>query len=477
MIKTETEITEKVRIHFNNFADTRDFWKQKSRYYHLLIENFYKFVIPKQKRVLEIGCGTGDLLKSVDPSYALGIDIAQNLIEIARKKYPTLNFLPMDARHLSLKEKFDYIIVSDTIGNFEDIQKTFEELHKASNENTRIVINYHNTLWEPLLLLTEKFGLKMPQPTQNWLTGEDIQNLLSLTNFDVVKRGTIILLPLKIPFVSHFMNKVVARLPFIKHLCLTQYFIARQIPNPSFDADYSVSLIIPARNEAGNIEPIIRQVPNLGTKMEYIFVEGHSKDNTREEIKRVIEKYKGKKDIVLIDQKNGVGKADAVRRGFNVAKNEICIIFDADLTVPPTDLPKFYNAVRTRKGELVQGSRLVYPMESQAMRFLNILGNKFFSLAFTWLLDQPIKDTLCGIKALFRENYERIRKNRSYLGDFDPFGDYDLIFGSSKLNLKIIEIPIRYRTRSYGASNISRFTHGWLLLKMTIIAARKLKFF
>lgn len=469
-------VTEKVKEHFNNFANTREYWKKRAAYYHLLIENFYKFVVPKQKRVLEVGCGTGDLLKSVSPTYGVGIDISEKMVEIAKKKYPSLKFIQMDAQRLLLKEKFDYIIMSDLVGNLEDVQKAFEEIHKVSNDNTRIIISYYNTLWEPLLALLTKLGLKMPQPTQNWLSSEDIYNLLILTNFDVIKKGTLILLPVKIPFVSDFINRVIARLPFIKHLCLAQYFIARQMPNPSFDADYSVSLIIPARNEAGNIEPIIRRVPNLGTIMEYIFVEGHSKDNTREEIKRVIEKYKGKKNIILIDQKNGVGKADAVRRGFAVAKNEICIIFDADLTVPPADLPKFYHAIRTRKGELVQGSRLVYPMEKQAMRFLNILGNKFFSLAFTWLLDQPIKDTLCGTKAIFRSDYEAIRENRFYFGDFDPFGDYDLIFGASKLNLKIIEIPIRYKARSYGNTNISRFTHGWLLLRMTLIAAKKIKF-
>lgn len=473
----EQTITEKVREHFNNFANTRQYWKQKSKYYHQQIENFYKFVIPKQKRVLEIGCTTGDLLKSVDSSYGVGIDIAEKMTEIAKKKHQSLTFLQMDAHYLSLKEKFDYVILSDLIGNLEDVQKAFEELHKVSDANTRIIITYYNTLWEPILIFAEKIGLKMPQLTQNWLSQQDIENLLNLANFEVIKKGTFILFPIKILFISNFINKFIAKLPFIKYLCLVQYFVARKMPNPSSDTDYSVSLIIPARNEAGNIEPLIRQIPNLGTKMEYIFVEGHSKDNTREEIKRIIEKYKGKKEIILIDQKNGVGKADAVRRGFAVARNEICIIFDADLTVPPADLPKFYHAVRTRKGELVQGSRLVYPLENQAMRFLNILGNKFFSLAFTWLLDQPIKDTLCGTKAIFRDDYEAIRKNLYYFGDFDPFGDYELIFGATKINLKILEIPIHYKARTYGTSNISRFLHGLLLLQMTVVAARKLKFF
>ncbi|MBI2028433.1 MAG: glycosyltransferase [Candidatus Levybacteria bacterium] len=469
-------LTEKVRQHFNVVAVSRAKWKKKAKYYHDSLEKLYSFLIPKLSRVLEIGCGTGDLLNATSPSYGMGIDIAERMIEIARKKYQRLRFVQMDAQALTIQEKFDYVILSDVIGNLEDIQKSFDELHKVANSNTRIVITYYNTLWEPILNLIERVGLKMPQPPQNWLSQEDIENLLKLANFEVIKKGTLILIPLKIPFISNFINKFIARLPLIKHLCLVQYFIARQMPYLHSNSDYSVSLIIPARNEAGNIERILKEVPNLGTKMEYIFIEGHSKDNTKNEIERIIKKYKEKKDIILIDQKKGIGKADAVRLGFDVAKHEICVVFDADLTVSPADLPKFYQSLRTRKGELVQGSRLVYPMEHQAMKFLNIIGNKLFSIAFSFLLDQPIKDTLCGTKALFRKDYEKIKKNRSYFGDFDPFGDYDLIFGASKLNLKIIEIPIRYKARSYGTTNISRFTHGWLLLRMTLIAAKKLKF-
>ena len=151
------------------------------------------------------------------------------------------------------------------------------------------------------------------------------------------------------------------------------------------------------------------------------------------------------------------------------------MILDGDLTMPPEDLPKFYRALAENQGEFINGCRLVYPMEKQAMRFLNLLGNKFFSMVFTWLLNQRFKDTLCGTKALFRRDYERIQAGRAYFGDFDPFGDFDLIFGAVKQNLKVIEIPIRYRERTYGDTNIKRFKHGWLLLRMTLFAFRKVK--
>jgi glycosyltransferase involved in cell wall biosynthesis len=231
--------------------------------------------------------------------------------------------------------------------------------------------------------------------------------------------------------------------------------------------------VIPCRNEKGNIEAAIQRLPNFGNHQEIIFVDGHSTDGTVEEIQRVIDTYRDR--TIRFLAQDGQGKGDAVRKGFAAATGDILMILDADLTVPPEDLPKFYDAIVCGKGEFINGCRLVYPMEGQAMRFLNLLGNKFFSVAFSWLLNQPLKDTLCGTKVMFREDYLKLAANRHYFGDFDPFGDFDLILGASKLNLKILEVPIRYRDRTYGSTKISRFQHGWLLLKMTFFAFCKLK--
>jgi glycosyltransferase involved in cell wall biosynthesis len=170
------------------------------------------------------------------------------------------------------------------------------------------------------------------------------------------------------------------------------------------------------------------------------------------------------------------GKGGAVREAFAAASGDLLFILDADLTMPPEQLPKFYEAMRSGTAEFVNGVRLVYPMEDQAMRFLNMVANKSFSLAFSWLLGQPIKDTLCGTKAMFRADYEAIARHRAYFGDFDPFGDFDLLFGASKLNLRLVDMPIRYAARTYGETNILRWRHGWLLLRMVIFAARRLKF-
>jgi glycosyltransferase involved in cell wall biosynthesis len=312
----------------------------------------------------------------------------------------------------------------------------------------------------------------MPQQYQNWLSTEDIANLLHLAQYQVVKIENRLLLPKKIPFISRWINKYLACLPGFRKLCLCRYIVARPL-NPEPIRPLSVSILIPCKNEKGNIESAVRRLPFFGFHQEIIFVEGGSMDGTREEIERVIREFPTK-DLKLVIQ-NGKGKGNAVREGFSQAKGELFMILDGDLTVPPEDLPKFYRAFQHDQGEFINGCRLIYPMEKEAMRFLNMLGNKFFSLLFSWLLNQRLKDTLCGTKVLSKAAYDKIIANRDYFGQLDPFGDFDLLFGAAKLNLKISEVPIRYAARTYGETQIRRFHHGWLLLKTYFLATRKLK--
>jgi SAM-dependent methyltransferase len=459
---------------FNSSAGQRDHWKKINQYYWTDLETLCSFLIPEDASVLEVGCGTGDLISHIKAARKTGIDFSPNMIEIARRKYPDADFAVMSAEDITIDETYDYIVLSGLIGYLGDIQKVFQSLQQVCHARTRVIITYHNLLWQPVLNLGEKLGLRMKQPVQNWLSRADIQNLLFLAGFDAYKSGDRLIIPRHIPIVSTLVNRYVARLPFFRKLCLTNYFIAR-INHRGKDDEYSVSVIVPARNESGNIENIIKRIPEMGRHTEIIFVEGHSTDDTWLKIQEVSARHRDARDI-KIGRQDGVGKGDAVRKGFELAGGDILIILDADLTVPPEDLPKFYEAIAGGKGEFMNGSRLVYNMDKQAMRSLNILGNKFFSLMFSWILDQRLKDTLCGTKALFKKDYEQIKRGRKFFGDFDPFGDFDLIFGASKLNLKIIEVPIRYKERTYGRTNIRRFKHGLLLLKMCIIAARKLKF-
>ena len=462
-----------IKEYFDTIAPERKRWKQKSKYYNSSLEKYFSFIIPAGSRVLEVGCGTGELLNAVKPSYGVGIDFSEKMISVARDSFPEYKFFVDDIEDLQLSEKFDYIIMSDLTMSLWDVQVAFRNICNVCHDKTKIVISNYNFLWEPSLKLAEKLGLKLKQPNQNWLSLQDVKNLLHLTGFEVVKTEKKILIPFYIPLLSALFNRFFANLPFFDRLNLVNFVVARPVTR-SIDHDYSVSIIVPARNEKGNIENAITRLPEFGSSQEFVFVEGHSSDQTYEEMLRIKEKYPEKNIKVMIQ--SGKGKGNAVRDGFEAATGDILFILDADLTTPPEDMPKFYEALKMNKGEFINGCRLVYPMEKQAMRLLNLIANKSFGVLFSYLLSQPLKDTLCGTKVLFKKDYEIIKENRSYFGDFDPFGDFDLLFGAAKLNMKMTEIIVRYKDREYGSTQISRFRHGWLLIKMCVFAARKIKF-
>ncbi|MBK8551332.1 MAG: glycosyltransferase [Ignavibacteria bacterium] len=457
----------------NGLAENREKWIRKNKYYYKNLIEFLKFNIPEGSTIIEIGSGTGYLLNSLNPSRGVGIDISPEMIRTAKENYPEYEFYLMDSENITIEDKFDFVLISDTIGYFEDVQKSFEQIQKLCSSDTRVIITYVNFLWLQVLNLAEFLKFKMPQVRNNWLDISDITNLLGLANYDIIKTGRKFLLPVYIPLISGLINKFLANLPLINKLCLTKFIISKTSAGDNFPD--TVSVIVPARNEKGNIEQIVNRIPKMGKHTEIIFVEGNSTDDTYEEIKSVCQKYSNELDLKYAQQ-DGKGKADAVRKGFEMAGCKILMILDADMTVPPEDLSKFYDAVSSGRGEFINGSRLVYPMEDDAMRTLNIMGNKFFSIMFTWILNQRIKDTLCGTKVLTKKNYENLKTTKKFLGDFDPFGDFDLIFGAAKLNLKFAEIPIRYKARVYGETNISRFKHGWMLLGITFFAMRKFKF-
>ncbi|GAP73390.1 glycosyltransferase [Candidatus Symbiothrix dinenymphae] len=453
-------------------AEKREKWNRRGRFYHQLLAKYFSFIIPEGRRVIEIGCGSGDLLNAVKPSYGVGIDFAPEVIDIARRKHPDLHFCVDDVETMQSDEKFDYVILSDTLTCLWDAQKAIHNIRQLCYPHTRIVISNYSFLWEPVIKLLELIGLKQKQPNQNWFSPTDIENLLALENYRIIKTEKKVLFPLYIPLVSSLFNRVLSNLPLLNNLNLVSIIVAR--PIPVHETHSSVTIVVPARNERGNIENAIKRTPNFGISQEFIFIEGGSSDGTYEEMERVQAAYPDK-NIRLMRQTEK-GKGNAVREAFDAATGDVLMILDADLTVPPEELPKFYEALRDNKGEFINGCRLVYPMDKNAMRFLNLLGNKFFGMFFSYLLSQNLKDTLCGTKVLYREDYEKIKANRSYFGDFDPFGDFDLLFGAAKQNLKITEIIIRYKDREYGSTQISRFKHGILLFQMSFFAARKIKF-
>ena len=438
--------------------------------YRRKLAHYLNLLIPASASVLEIGCGSGFLLSLIKAGRKTGIEISDDLAEQARTLNPGADIHCAEASLVEASKSHDYIVIADTLNHCADAQSMLEHSHRFASGKTRLIVTTYNGLWRPILSLLTWLGLRDRHPLLNWLAPDDVKNLAVLAGWERIKTIPRILIPVEIPLLSNLLNRWVA--PLVPFLCLANIAVFKKAGARLQDA--SVSIVIPARNEAGNIEDAVRRIPPFAREIQILFIEGHSSDDTWDRIQKVQAAHPDKK--IQTAQQTGRGKGDAVRLGFSMATGDILMILDADLTMPPEDLPKFYEAVVSGHCDFANGCRLVYPMEKEAMQFLNLCANKLFGILFSWLLGQHVKDTLCGTKVLTRSNYEAIAANRAYFGDFDPFGDFDLLFGADKLNLKIRDIPVRYRERTYGSTNIQRFRQGILLFRMVGFAARKLRF-
>ncbi len=462
---------------FDRLAPQRAYWLERNRGYRDEIAREYRYLVPTGQRVLEVGCGLGDLLAAVEPERGVGIDISTGMIVRARSRHPSprLEFLAGPIEEVEPPEPvFDAVIMSDVVGYLYDIRQVFERLLPWCHPRTRLVLNAHSRLWEPAFRVVERLGLRARMPDTSWVTREDLAGLLHLSGFEVVWTRPRILLPLRLLGLGRIVNRWLAPFPPFTALAVTNVMVARpQCPPLPPPHRTRVSVIVPCRNEQETIPEIVVRVPRLGAETELVFVEGGSTDATWD---ACIEAQRANPERrIQVHRQTGTGKGDAVRLGFAKATGEVLAILDADLSVAPEDLPPFIDALLTGKAELVNGSRLVYTMESRAMRWLNLVGNKLFSLIFTGLVGQRMKDTLCGTKVLLAEDWRRILRVRDELGGIDPFGDFDLLLGGARLGLRILDLPVRYRERTYGTTNIRRFHHGALLFRMCAVALTRLK--
>ncbi len=467
------EYTQERLRYWDEFARELNRWRKPSAYYHRRLAEVYSFLIPPGMRVLEVGCANGDLLAALKPARGVGVDFCRGMLERGRADHPELTFIEGDVHDFDLGETFDYIVCSELVNDLWDVQQALHNIARHCHAGTKLILNAYSRMWELPRRAAEIAGIAKAQMTQNWLAPGDILNLLYLEHFEQIRISQEILWPFWTPLLDRFANKYLVKLAPFRWFALANVIIARPKPEP-VTPEPVVTVVVAARNEEGNIPHIFDRVPQMGAGTELIFVEGNSKDDTWGAIEREIAR-RPHVNARLFKQP-GKGKGDAVRTGFREATGGVLMILDADMTVAPEDLPRFYEAWRSGRAEFVNGVRLVYPMEDRAMRFFNHVGNKFFSMAFTWLLSQSIKDTLCGTKVLSKRDYETIAANRGYFGEIDPFGDFDLIFGAAKYNLKIVDLPIRYHERVYGETNIQRWSHGMLLLRMVAKAMRKIKF-
>jgi SAM-dependent methyltransferase len=468
-------LTEEWRAYFRKAAFENPTHPQARDFLERDLRETLRRMIPPDASVLDVGCGTGELLAGLPNHERVGVAPLPEVAAEARRRHPDLAIEDGGIESLQAGRQFDAVICNRLSHSVADIRDLLVKLRERVIERGRIYLVTYNYLWELPTRLAEVAGFKLPSPTSNWLSHSDFENLFEIVGLESVRFEDRMILPADVPGLAPLFNRYLGKLPGCQRLSMYRIYALRRREILSEPRPASVSIIVPSRNEAGNVAAAIARTPLLGSRTELIFVEGGSTDGTWETINAAIKDYHGPLQLSAYQQ-DGKGKADAVRLGFAKATGDILMILDADLTVPPEELPVFYDVIARGLGDYVQGTRLVYPMDPGAMRFFNKLGNIAFSQLFTYLLGQPIKDTLCGTKVLWRRDYERIVAGRDLFGDFDPFGDFDLIFGAARLNLKIVEIPVRYRERVYGETNISRWKHGWLLLKMSGVAARKLRY-
>jgi glycosyltransferase involved in cell wall biosynthesis len=322
--------------------------------------------------------------------------------------------------------------------------------------------------------LAEKSNLKTRKVEPNWLSINDYQNLLRLAGFEMFRLSRRVLMPFNIPLVSHVINKYISWMPGINSLNLCHIFVARPIPDPQPASDFKISVIIPCKDERGNVRSAVERMPELGRETEIIFCDDKSTDGTADEVLLLQAEYPNK--LIRLVEGPAISKSRNVWTGFAAATGDILLILDADLTVMPEELPLFVEALVSGKGDFINGSRLVYPMQGQAMKFTNMLGNRGFAMLFSYLIGSPVRDTLCGTKVLWRRHWTQIQQMIDTWGAEDRWGDYELLFGATKLNLRIIDLPVHYQERMYGTTKMTRvFKNGLIMLRFCWAAFLKLK--
>ena len=447
---------ENVCKHFDLLAKDYDGWKKKNTYYYNGIKSFLKKSVRPGAKVLEIGTATGEILAAAEPSLGVGIDISPEMIKVAKQKYPQHNFFAAAIEEFSYAEKFDYIIMADLIDHVYDIIGLLENAHRFCHAQTKIIITAINPWWEPLLSFMEKIGAKMPEGPHNFLEHRNLSKFIETIDFAINQTGYLLLFPKYLPLFSWFANSVGVRIWGINKFSFVHYMILRPLPKNETDLGFGCSVVIPCYNEEGNIEEAVRRTPKMGKYTEIIVVNDGSTDKTADKVRVLQAEFS---NLCLIDYSPNRGKGYAVKEGFNAATQEVMMILDADMSVMPEELPYFFNILNKGLCDFVNGTRLVYPMQDQAMKFLNLLGNKGFSLIMTFIAGQHLTDTLCGTKAMYKKDYRYIK-----LG-VDKWGDFDLLFGAAKLGHKIMEIPVHYTRRRSGESKMHAFRHGLHLLK------------
>ena len=422
----------RLQAYYSALAPQWESWRAKNRYYHERVQELMTGAVAPGRRVLEIGTGAGDVLAAVNPSEGVGVNVAEPLTDLARRKHAGLTFQTFDADAVELPDGFqpDYILSVNLLDHVYDVYDLFDSLREAMTERTLVLVTTSNPLWAPALRVASRLGRRSPESPRNYITNRDIGSVLNVLGFDVVEQGLALPVPVHVPGIGGLLNAVVPDLPVLRYASSTQYLAARRRVER---APLSVSVIVPCHNEEGNVRECARRVPDMGARTEIVFVDDGSKDGTRDAVRAIM---RDDERVRLVAYETNHGKANAVRAGFDAARNDVVMILDADMTVRPEDLPKFLVPLQHGTADFVNGTRLIYPMEGAAMPPANFVGNKAFCFLVSWVMRQRVSDTLCGTKALLRRDYESMP-----ISGQDRWGDFDLLFGAARAKLRVAGDP------------------------------------
>ena len=466
---------EKVRQYYDSNAENYSSLIERHSYCYDRIKAVLRHLMPEPGRTLEIGCGLGQNLAALLPTEGVGIDLSPKMIEAARRRYPKSKYGHLDFRCMEASDceqldgTFDTILLANSITELPDVAQFLSAVRKLCTPNTRLVHITFNYRWEPILRLGGAINICQKHPSQNWLSRNDFESFAKLQDYRLIKEGFDGMLPVGDHPVLRDMadgfNSVASVVPWVREFAMLHYGIYRPLLQERQGTDPSVSVVVPCKDEQGNIASLFKRIPEMGAGTEIIFVDDRSTDSTAALIREHIENNP-QRNVKFVSGP-GQGKGAACRAGFAHATGDILMILDADMTTMPEALPEFFEAIRTDKGEFINGSRLVYPIEENAIKPLNIIGNKGFALLFSYLLSQKVKDTLCGTKAIWRRDYEKILESRYHFGETDVRGDYDWIFGANRHNLEITELPVHYVERKADATKMNkRMRNRTIMLRM-----------
>jgi hypothetical protein len=438
-----------------------------------LLAHYDRLLTPDEPRLLEIGFVRGQLLTEWPALGFTGVDCFRFQVDQVNSHLPQSDFQVKAGEQLTLEAGLDVVIISDALDEAMDVGQLHEPVQAVYSPETRPIFNYHSNLWDSLFTAAHRLGLRRKALQSDlWVTA-DAKSLPDLSAWDVAQ-------------LHHFLvaadrgrlGSIIDHYPALIHplFCLTVSIAARSRGRPAASPAraLSASVVGPARNEAGSIAGAVARTPTMSEDSNLIFERGYSRDDTWTRIQKVAANHPPLKIEAL--RPSDRGKGDAELAELAAAASDVLTALEADPTTPHEELPKVYEVIASGKAELADGVSLIYPTSQRAMQFLYLRAKNSFGLIFSWLLCPPAKDTLWGTEVLRRAQYENIAANRTYFGDFDPLGDFDLGFGAATQNLKIADTPIRHRERTHGETNIQRRRHGWLLLRTVIFPPSKLKF-